>query len=680
MMSDREPDKTPSKDELSRYAPKRDRQAVPEHNSTGAPGRDDGAPLHQAPEPAEHPKRPDQRPVFAGDVAERSKHTLSPDRIREPPRPSTSGKYLLAGWLAGVATVTAVGFFSYRLGSALPPGSSSHALPAGQLNQQTDAPQSAEPASPAAKNAIALPSKEQKSHDIASPRIASQQLTVGTVRPLLTDEAATLIVSAKDAGPKANVVISGLAVGSALLPGTQLGPGTWQLSAEGLDHAVVTPPRSFVGAMNLTLELRLADSAVADRKSLTLEWMDRGVSVPVQSEPRQYNASEIAAMMRSAAQRMANGDVAGARMMYQLLANDGEAPAALALAETYDPSVLRKSNITGGVTSDVALAQIWYEKAKVLGSTVAVARLEAVARLDKVTLITDFGYRGRYAYFFYALDRGYYRDAGLEVKIVGGQGSAHAIRQVGAGNATFGFADAGTLILAHANDQIPVKLVAIVYRKPPQAIFCREDSGLKKPQDLGGNAIAAASGSAIRSLFPAFAKAVGFDAQTVRWVVASPESMPDLLATNKVPCVAEIVVAEAMLRSRLGATKLVRFAYSDAGLSYYGNGILATTATISSKPDVVRRFVEATVRGMKDAFADPAAAGAIMQKIVPQVNATAAKNETEAVAGIAQIPDKPLGEIDPARVDATLDVVKDAFHLATPVAATDVYALGFVPK
>src|SRR5262245_25675068 len=114
--------------------------------------------------------------------------------------------------------------------------------------------------------------------------------------------------------------------------------------------------------------------------------------------------------------------------------------------------------------------------------------------LDNVTLITDFGYNGRHAYFFEALDRGYYRDAGLEVKIVRGQGSVDAIRQVGAGNAMFGFADAGSLILARANDQIPVKLVAIVYRKPPQAIFCREDSGLKKPKDLEGNTIADTAG------------------------------------------------------------------------------------------------------------------------------------------------------------------------------------------
>jgi NitT/TauT family transport system substrate-binding protein len=300
--------------------------------------------------------------------------------------------------------------------------------------------------------------------------------------------------------------------------------------------------------------------------------------------------------------------------------------------------------------------------------------------LEKVTLITDYAYNGRHAYFFDALDNGYYRDAGLEVKIVRGQGSVDAIRQVGAGNATFGFADAGSLILAHANDQIPVKLVAVVYRKPPHAIACREDSGLKKPKDLEGNVIAEAAAGAVPALFPAFAKAAGFDAQKVRWVLASSESVPSLLAANKVPCIGAFTVSEALLRSQLAPAKLILFTYSDAGLSYYGNGIVATDATISSKPDVVHRFVAATVRGMKDAFADPAAAGAIMHKIVPQVDATIAKKETEAVAELAQIPRKPLGEIDPAGIEATLDVVKNAFKLATPVAAADVYAPGFVPK
>ena len=300
--------------------------------------------------------------------------------------------------------------------------------------------------------------------------------------------------------------------------------------------------------------------------------------------------------------------------------------------------------------------------------------------LDAVTMITDFGFNGRHAYFFVALEKGYYRDANLDVKIVRGQGSVDAIRQTGAGNATFGFADAGSLVLARANDQIPVKMVAVVYAKPPQAIFCREDAGLKNAKDLEGRAVANPAGGSIPDMFPAYAKAAGIEAGKVRWVVASSETLPGLLQSARVPCVGQFTVGEPMLRAQLAPAKLVRFAYSDAGLSYYGNGIVATDTTITSKPDLVRRFVAATIRGMKDAFADPTGAGVIMNKHHSQVDPAVAKGETEAVAELAQVPGQPLGAVEPARIDATIDVVNGAFKLKSAVSGKDVYAPGFVTQ
>src|SRR6478609_9530864 len=183
--------------------------------------------------------------------------------------------------------------------------------------------------------------------------------------------------------------------------------------------------------------------------------------------------------------------------------------------------------------------------------------------LESVSLITDFGYNGRHAYFFVALDKGYYKDAGLDVKILRGQGSVDAIRQTGANNATFGFADAGSLVLARGNDQIPVKLASIVYAKPPQGIFCREDSGLKKPKDLEGISIANPAGGATVDMFPLYAKAAGIDASKVKWIVASSESLPGLLAGNKVPCVGQFVVGEPLLRIQAAPAKLIRFAFLD---------------------------------------------------------------------------------------------------------------------
>ena len=310
----------------------------------------------------------------------------------------------------------------------------------------------------------------------------------------------------------------------------------------------------------------------------------------------------------------------------------------------------------------------------------AVVAHDAGQAQESVTLITDFGYNGRHAYFFVALEKGYYKEAGLDVKIVRGQGSVDAIRQTGAGNAMFGFADAGSLTLARANDQIPVKLVAIVYAKPPQAIFCREDAGLKQAKDLEGQSIANPAGGSIPDMFPAFAKAAGIEAAKVRWVVAGSDTLPGLLAASRVPCIGQFTVGEPMLRAQLSPAKLVRFAYSDAGLSYYGNGIVATDTTIAAKPELVRRFVNATIRGMKDAFANAAEAGTIMHKHHPQVTAAVGQGETEAVAELAQVAGQPLGEIDPARIQATLDVVNGAFKLKSQVPATDIYAPGFVAK
>lgn len=204
-----------------------------------------------------------------------------------------------------------------------------------------------------------------------------RQLTVDPVAVQQTDGAARLAISAADAGPNAAVVIGGLAPGSLLSAGREVAPNAWRLSVEELAGASVTPPRGFVGVMDLALELRLADNTVVDRKGLQLEWSAR--SVAAKPQPRQHDPAEIAQMVRRGAELMANGDVAAARLMYQRAAETGEAAAAFALAETYDPLVLAK----GGIAPDVGLAQMWYAKARDLGATLAPERLERLARLPE---------------------------------------------------------------------------------------------------------------------------------------------------------------------------------------------------------------------------------------------------------------------------------------------------------
>lgn len=313
-----------------------------------------------------------------------------------------------------------------------------------------------------------------------------------------------------------------------------------------------------------------------------------------------------------------------------------------------------------------------------LGIVASLVFADGARAADKVIFVTDFGFNGRHAYYYVALEKGYYKEAGIDVEFVRGRGSSDAIKKVAAGVALLGFADAGALVLARGNDKIPVQLVSIIYAKPPHAIYAVEGSGIKEPKDLEGKKIADTAFSAVPKMFKAYAKAAKFDPDKVSWVIVNSSALPGLLATGKVDGIGQYIVGEPLLVKRVEGKKLVRLAYGDVGLDYYGNGIIATEKTIKEKPDLVKRFVAATIRGMKDAFADPAGAGKIINKYHPQIDSDIGAGETEAVRSLAEVKGMPLSKIDPARISATLDVVTGAFKLKFPVKPGDLYAPGFV--
>jgi NitT/TauT family transport system substrate-binding protein len=295
----------------------------------------------------------------------------------------------------------------------------------------------------------------------------------------------------------------------------------------------------------------------------------------------------------------------------------------------------------------------------------------------ELNFITDFGFNGRHAYFYVAREKGYYKAEGLDVNFVRGQGSADAIKKVAAGIATFGFADAGSLVLARGNDGVPVKLVSIVYAKPPQAIFAIKGSGIASPRDLEGKTVADTASSSIRLLFPAFARAAGIDAAKVKWVIAEGSALPSLLANGRVDAIGQFSVGEPLIAAAT-AKEIVRIAYKDSGLDYYGNGIIASEETIAQHPDQVRAFVRATIKGMKDAFANPAEAATIMAKYQKELTPAVIEGETRLVGELAEVKGKPLGFIDPNSVASTVDAMTANFTLKNAVQPAELFAPGFV--
>jgi NitT/TauT family transport system substrate-binding protein len=309
--------------------------------------------------------------------------------------------------------------------------------------------------------------------------------------------------------------------------------------------------------------------------------------------------------------------------------------------------------------------------AVVTGATVAAAQ-------DKVGVITDAGFLGRHAYYFVAIDKGFYKEANLDVNVLRGQGSAEAIKQVGAGNVTFGFADSGSAVLARANDNVPIRVVAIVYAKPPHAIYALKSSGITKPKDLEGRQIANPAGGAIPKMFPAYAKAAGIDESKVKWVVASSESLPGLLSLGRVDAVGQFTVGEPRMKKDAENKELVELTFGDAGLDFYSNGLIASETTIKDNADVVQRFVTATIKGLKYSLDNPKEAAEIMKKYHRELDAELGAAEMVKVRELAVLPNSKLGAIDPKRAQSTIALVGTAFTLKNPVKVNDVFDAKFV--
>jgi NitT/TauT family transport system substrate-binding protein len=296
----------------------------------------------------------------------------------------------------------------------------------------------------------------------------------------------------------------------------------------------------------------------------------------------------------------------------------------------------------------------------------------------EINFTTDFGFYGRHAYFYVALDKGYYKAEGLDVNILRGQGSIDAVKKVASGAAAIGFADTGALVLARANDNIPVKTFAVIYKKPPHALFSLADSGIREPKDLEGKTLADTAFSAIPIIFSQYAAVTGIDRSKVKWITVDGSTMPALLATGRADAVGQFTVGEPLIASVAAPKKVVRLAFKDAGLYYYGNGLVATEQTISENPGMLKAFARATLRGLRDAFADPTEAGIILNKYQKMVSPQDGAAETELVKELAIVPDQKLGVIDPNGIQSTIDTFGKAYPLKTKVLPSEMFVPGFV--
>ena len=302
--------------------------------------------------------------------------------------------------------------------------------------------------------------------------------------------------------------------------------------------------------------------------------------------------------------------------------------------------------------------------------------------LTSITYSTSFGNFGRDAYAWVALEKGYFRDAGFDVKIVPGAGSVAVAQAIAAGSVDFGPADVAAVALARAESGVPVRLTALIQQNTMAAFLALKSSGISKPTDLAGKTFADTPGSTVAVLLPLYAKRAGFDASSVKFVPSTPPALASLLAAKRVDAVGQFTVGIPTFRAAT-QQEVVSLPYAKVVPGLVGLGLFTSDKMIRDRPGDVRKFTKALLKGEKWALDNPGQAGAILNKNVPLQDPKIAADELKIMkkyAVTADVRTKGLGLVDKKKLASTISIVNNFFHPKNRASVSTLYAPGFAPS
>jgi NitT/TauT family transport system substrate-binding protein len=294
--------------------------------------------------------------------------------------------------------------------------------------------------------------------------------------------------------------------------------------------------------------------------------------------------------------------------------------------------------------------------------------------LTKITLQADWYPQPEHGGFYTALAKGYYKDEGLYMTILPGGPYISVEKQVSAGSAQFGMGSSDKVLESNAAGQTLVA-VAATMQHDPQGIMVRKDSPIHSFSDLNGHSVAIKVGES--TWFEFVVKRFKLDnvhvvpaMMNVSNFVADPQYIQQAFATS-----------EPFFAHQAGVETRVLLV-SDAGYSPY-RVMYTTRDFLQQHPEIVAKFVRASLKGWKDYLNDPAAAHAMIARLNPALNPEWMQftwkqlRDGHFVAG-EDPSGAQLGQMDPKRWATMYEQLVDLKVIDKPFDPATAYTLQFL--
>ncbi len=309
-----------------------------------------------------------------------------------------------------------------------------------------------------------------------------------------------------------------------------------------------------------------------------------------------------------------------------------------------------------------------------LGVTVA-ALAEAAT---PVTFQLNWVAGGPNAGFAAAVAEGFYKDAGLDVTIVQGNGSGNTAQLVANGRAQLAYADAVAVTQLIAKGA-PMKVVSTIYQSNPNEVSALKKTGIKSIKDLAGRKVGVPSGSSQTTMLPLFLKANNLKESDLTLMNMPPTAMVPALLQGQVDAILGSIDAYQIQLESQGA-QLDNYRFADYGVPTVSTSIFASDSYIKDNADVIRKFIAASLKGWSFALDNPEKAVKDLKTVFPEVNEKLAASELAAITPLfCSGGAKYIGKAEDAHWTRTQDLLSEVKLLPAGQDPKSYYTNEFLP-
>jgi len=302
------------------------------------------------------------------------------------------------------------------------------------------------------------------------------------------------------------------------------------------------------------------------------------------------------------------------------------------------------------------------------------------AELQKVTVVLDWVPNTNHTGLYVAKDKGYYKEAGLDVQIIqpseGGTASL-----IASGQGQFGVSYQEEVTMARtAKDPLPIKAIAAIIQHNTSGFASPTDKNIKTPKDFEGKTYGGWGSPSEASILKAIMKADNGDFSKLKIVDVGTE---DFFAATKGEIDFEwIFYGWTGIQAELQKTPLnyIELRKLNPNLDYYTPVIIANETLLKDNPVLAKKFLEATTKGYEYAISNPEESAKILVKNAPEIDETLAIASQKYLAGQYKADASKWGEMNKSVWDNYTKFLLDNGLIPENMDSSKAFTNEYLPK